>query len=371
MNNNTILIAGGGTGGHLFPAIAIAEKLNNYKIIYIGSQFGIESKINSLNNFEKKYYLNITGIHRNFSIKSIISNLIFPFRFIKTYIKSRNIIKIHKPKVIIGTGGYCSGLPILAGIHMGIPTLIQDQNSIPGLITRKLCNQVNTICIAYSNVKKIIKSKNMILTGNPINPNLCKNKSFSDSDIKNKLGLDRSKKIILFLGGSQGAQAINNHLYNNFKFYSDNNFQVILQCGEKNYSFINEKIKNEKNIIIKKFFNSDSNWSMYNVCKISDLVIARAGALTISELTFMGKAMILIPYKYAADNHQKINAETVENKKACIVVDEDKLKEGILENTVNEIFASKQIEQLRKNSLESAFPQATENICNEIKKLII
>ena len=260
MNDNTILIAGGGTGGHLFPAIAIAEKLNNYKIIYIGSKKGIESKINSLNNFERKYFLDITGIHRNFSLKSICNNLIFPYRFIKTYIKSRNIIKLHNPKVIIGTGGYCSGLPILAGIHMGIPTLIQDQNSIPGLITRKLCNQVNTICIAYNNVKKIIKNKNIVLTGNPINPNLYNNQSLSDAEIKNKLGLNNKNKIILFLGGSQGAQSINNHLYNNLNYYVDNNFQVILQCGEKNYEYISKKI----NIPIALQINSILTFSLIN-----------------------------------------------------------------------------------------------------------
>jgi len=371
--DNTILIAGGGTGGHLFPALAIVRELNKKNAIYVGSKFGIESKLNILNDFDKKYFLDITGIHRTFSIKSIINNSIFPYKFIKSYFVSRKIIKLHQPKIIIGTGGYCSGLPLLAGIHMGIPTLIQDQNSVPGLITRKLCNKINTICVAYNNVRNIIKNKNVVVTGNPINPNLYNNNLSENSknDIKKQLGIDENKKTILFLGGSQGAQAINNHIYNNINFYLKNNYQIILQCGEKNYSSIPKNIIKEKNIIIKKFITDKGKWNMYRTYKIADLVIARAGALTISELTFLGKAMILIPYKYAADNHQEINANSIEKKKACFVIHEDKLKKGILEKTVNNIFNNNKIEYLEKKSLNAAFPEATKNICNEINKLII
>ena len=371
--NNTILIAGGGTGGHLFPALAIVRALNEKNTIYIGSKFGIESKLNILDDFDKKYFLDITGIQRNFSLKSILNNSIFPYKFIKAYFVSRKIIKLHQPKIIIGTGGYCSGLPLLAGIHMGIPTLIQDQNSIPGLITRKLYNKINTICVAYNNVKNIIKNKNVVITGNPINPNLYSTDSSIDSknDFKKELGIDENKKTILFLGGSQGAEAINNHIYNNINFYLKNNYQIILQCGEKNYDSIPDDIIKEKNIIIKKFINEEGKWNMYRTYKAADLVIARAGALTISELTLLGKAMILIPYKYAADNHQEINADSIEKKKACFVIHEDKLKKGILEKTINDIFNKNKIKYLEKKSLSAAFPEATLNICNEINKLII
>ena len=367
----TIIIAGGGTGGHLFPAISIIKQCKNYKSIYIGSKFGIESNLNVLDDFENKYFLDITGIQRTLTLKNIKSNFLFPYKFIKSYIVSRKIIKQYKPNIIIGTGGYCSGLPLLAGLHMGVPTLIQDQNSIPGLITRKLYNKVNKICVAYNSVENFIKSKNIILTGNPIDPNLLNNKSkLNNNQIKHSLGLKTNNKTLLFLGGSQGANAINKHLYENVDFYLKNNYQIILQCGEKNYNCVPEKIKKEKNIIIKKILIENSQWNMFNVCKIADIVIARAGALTISELTFMNKAIILIPYKYAADNHQKINAEELRKKNACIIVDENELKNGRLEQEINELYSLNKIKDLERKSAKAAFPNAAKDIYKEIKKII-
>ena len=372
MNNKreTIIIAGGGTGGHLIPAISIASELKEFDSIYIGSKYGIESKKNLNGNFKKKYFLDITGIQRNMSIKSIISNLLFPIRFFKTYLDSRKIISRYKPKIVIGTGGYCSGLPLLAGIHMKIPTLIQDQNSVPGLITKKLHSQVNTICIAYEEFHKYINNSNIELTGNPINPSFKNNINVDKNFIKKKLGLSLSKKTLLILGGSQGAQAINKHIYSKYDYYKKNDYQIILQCGNKNYNFIPSELFNEKNIIIKKFLNDNGKWNMFNCCIAADLVIARAGALTISELTFLGKASILIPFKYASDNHQEINAKSLEEKGACTVIDENRLKEGALEKKITEIFKKKTFLKLEKSALKAAHPNAIKDIIIQIKKNI-
>ena len=161
-NKKIALIAGGGTGGHLFPALSIGEELqkNNVNVKYIGSIYGVEKEF--FKNFNLDYHLlNITGIQRNFSIKSIYINCLFPIRFIISYIKSLLIIRSVKPSIIIGTGGYASGLPLIAGIHLNIPTLIQDQNSIPGLITKRLHNKIDRICLAYDLAADKLNKKKM------------------------------------------------------------------------------------------------------------------------------------------------------------------------------------------------------------------
>ena len=362
-----IVISGGGTGGHLFPALAICEpELNNYNFIYIGSIFGIESRYYKKSKFPKDWnihLLDIKGIHRGINISNFLKNISFPYKFIKSYFYTKSIIKSTKPKIIIGTGGYSSGIPLLVGIQLGIPTLIQEQNSIPGLVTKKLHNKVSKICSSYEKSNETIKTNNVVLTGNPISKKI---KKIDKNIAKKQLNINKNKKVILFLGGSQGALPINNHLISNVEFYSNNKYQIILQCGHNNYNKIPDYIKNNKQFIIKKFFNDMS--CIYNA---ADIVIARAGALTISELSFLGKTMILIPYKYAADNHQYLNAIELAEKNACILIHQDNLKTGILEKKVLELFNNNdQIKDLEKNALKYSYPKATENIWKEIRNLL-
>ena len=364
IKQNNIFIAGGGTGGHLFPALAIGDylKKDGMNIIYIGSKHGIENKYFKENNINAEL-LDIRGIQRDLSLKSIIRNLYFPIRFIKSYIISRKLIKKFNPKAIIGTGGYSSGLPILAGIHMKIPTIIQDQNSVPGLITKKLHKKVNLICIAYETAKQYINTDNILLTGNPIRQNI---KKIDKIRAKEKLGLDINKKTIFVLGGSQGSQIINNHIYKNIKYYNNQNSQLFLQCGKNNYKSIPKKISETKNIIVKRFIKD-----MSIIYSASDLVISRSGALAISELCYMGKAMILIPFRFAADNHQELNANEIENNQACIKINENELEMGILEQAVDKILKNpKELNLLENNALKIARENSTEQITKQIKKII-
>ena len=363
INENNIFIAGGGTGGHLFPAVTIGEKLKKrgMKIIYIGSKYGIENIFFKKNNIEAEL-LEIKGIQRDLSFKSIITNLYFPIRFIRAYFKSRSLIRKFNPKIIIGTGGYSSGLPLLAGIHMKIPTIIQDQNSVPGLITKKLYKKVDLVCLAYKSAFKYLNSKNKIITGNPIRDSL---KLIDKQIAKKNLGLNLNKKTIFVLGGSQGSRIINTHILNNIDFYTKNNFQIYLQCGSKNYDLISKSTFKNKNIIIKKFIND-----MSTIYSASDLVISRAGALAISELCFMGKAMILIPFKHAANNHQELNALEIRKNKACIIINEDELKFGNLENELKNILDKKEsIKTLEKKSLEISKKNSTDIIVDKILKI--
>lgn len=364
INQNNIFIAGGGTGGHLFPALTIGNylKKDGMNIIYIGSKHGIENKYFKENNINAKL-LDIKGIQRDLSLKSIIKNLYFPIRFIKSYITSRRLIKKFNPKIIIGTGGYSSGLPILAGIHMKIPTMIQDQNSVPGLITKRLSKKVNLICLAYKTAKYYIETDNTVLTGNPIRQSLQK---IDKIKAKEKLGLNINKKTIFILGGSQGSQIINNHIYKNIKYYNNQKFQLFLQCGENNYKSIPKEISGAENIIIQKFIKDIST-----VYSAADLVISRAGALAISELCYMGKAMILIPFSFAADNHQELNANEIKNDQACIKINENELEMGILEQTIEKILNNPdKLSLLENNALRIAKGDSTKQIIKHINKII-
>ena len=357
------LIAGGGTGGHLFPALAIGNSLEkeNITIKYIGSKHGIEKKF--FNNLNKEIILlDIKGINRNFNLKSLYNNILFPIRFIITYFKSILIIKKLKPSIIIGTGGYCSGLPLLAATHMKVPTLIQDQNSIPGLITRKLHNKVSRICLAYKESLKNLNKSKCKLTGNPLRKDLI---SKNKIDSLKKYKLNKNKKTILILGGSQGARPINNHFVKNYKKYINKDYQLLWQCGDIDYNEIKNKIKNES--IILKDFISD----MSSAYSSADIVISRAGALSISELTFMQKAMILIPYPHAAENHQQLNAKSIAINKACLIINQNEIKSGKLEKNIFEIMDNDtKRKSLEKNAFKYSKPDATKEITKEILKII-
>ena len=363
MSENIMFIAGGGTGGHLFPALTIGKSLENsgMKIIYIGSKFGIEKKYYIKNNIRAEL-LDIKGIQRDLTFQSLVKNLYFPIRFIRSYFKSVMLIKKYKPLAIIGTGGYSSGMPLLAGIKMNIPTFIQEQNSIPGLVTKALYKKVNCTFVAYNYTKKILNNNNIILSGNPIRESL---KLTDKNNAKINLGLDLNKKTIFILGGSQGSNSFNNHILKKIKFYTHNNYQIYLQCGVENYSSISDKLRKYDNIIIKEFID---NISM--VYSAADLVVSRSGALAISELCYMQKAMILIPYKFAAKNHQEINAKSIENEKACIVINEDDLGKGKLEIIINELFNnSNNLKKLEKNARKIAYKNSTEIITKKINEI--
>tara|TARA_Y100000814_G_scaffold193714_1_gene142272 strand:- start:720 stop:1817 length:1098 start_codon:yes stop_codon:yes gene_type:complete len=356
------LIAGGGTGGHLFPALSIGNELekNNVEVQYIGSYYGIEKDF-LMKKKCKFHLLNITGIQRNFSIKSIYMNLFFPFRFLISYLKSIYIIKKINPSIIIGTGGYVSGLPLIAGIQLKIPTVIQDQNSIPGLITKKLHNKVDKVFLAYSIANKKLNKNKCIISGNPIRHELVKS---NRNEALKKINFDTNKKTILILGGSQGSSPINKYFKKNIDYFNNNNLQLIWQCGNYDYKNL-EKIK-KKNILIKPFFNNISQ-----IYSASDIIISRAGAITISELTYMSKAIILIPYPQAAENHQKINAEYISDNKACQLIDQNDLGSNKLINCIDDLLKDKKkIKELEQNAKKISKPNATKNITNHIMELI-
>ena len=361
---NTIFIAGGGTGGHLYPAFSIGRELKKHgiKIIYIGSKNGIEKKI--LSDMGETYYLlNISGIQRGKTLNSLIKNLTFPVKFLLSYFLSIILILKHRPKAIIGTGGYSSGLPLLSGISLNIPTYIQDQNSIPGLITKKLNNKVDKIFLGYSEALKQLNNKNCIVSGNPLRYDLEKT---DKNKAKEKLNFDINKKLLFIIGGSQGANAVNNHILKNINFYINNNYQLLWQCGHNDFEYLNSHLNNN-NIKLKKFINNMS--ISYSA---ADLIISRAGALAINEITYFGKPSIIIPFPQAAENHQLINAKLLESKKACIVVEQNKLSLGELEKNIKGLFNKEKsyLNIISQNSKNTFKANATSIISQEITKHI-
>ena len=353
-----MIVAGGGTGGHFFPAQAIRKALQNkgIEVKYIGSKFGVESTHCSPNNNDE-LLLNIRGLQRHISVDSIIRNILFPFRFLQSYIQSWMLLHSFKPHVVIGTGGYSSGLPLLAAIHKGIKTIIQEQNSFPGITTRHLASRVDGICIAYQEATTYLKN-NLIFTGNPIREDI---QVINKSKAKERFNCHDSQPVLAVLGGSQGSIALNRHFQQQYKTYTALGIQILWQCGKNDYTKLKKTI-NEENVHLVPF--SDDMGAMYSA---AELIISRAGALALSEMALMGKAMVLVPFPYSAGDHQVKNAKVFSDSGAAILLPQSKLKSGALEATVIELFRQpKKIRKMEAYSTHMATPNAIENIISTI-----
>ena len=308
------------------------------------------------------YLLNIKGVQRNLSLKSIIINLGLPFKIIFSYIQSIILIKRHQPLAIIGTGGYASGLPLLAGVHYKIPIMIQEQNSIPGMITKYLHKKADKIFLGSEYAKQILKNSNAIYTGNPLRKNL---EILDKNKCKEKLLFDKQKKLIFIVGGSQGADAINNYILNNINFFLQNNYQVLWQTGSYSYKKIKKQINNENIKYVKFIHNISQAYSA------ADIIISRAGAIAISEIAYFKKATIFIPLPSSSDNHQHINAECLIKKKACVIINQEDFVTGKLEESIKYLLSDNNaIKELENNINKFAEPNASENIANKIINLI-
>jgi len=359
LDNFNIIIAGGGTGGHLFPAIAIGEELKdripNAKIHYVGSIFGLEAKVFPIKDLLHTL-LPIRGLQRDMNIKSIFRNLLLPYRIIDSYIKVNSLFKEFSPKLIIGTGGYASAMPLYVATRKkySIPIVLQEQNSFPGLTTRWFKNKASLICTAFNFENKI---NNIVFTGNPIRRNVHngkKNAAFKEYD------LSKNKNTLFVFGGSQGSAFLNKSISRIIKRFNKKHVQILWQTGEAEYN----KYKSfaSKSVKVISFIND-----MANAYAISDLVVCRSGALTISEITTCGKPSILIPFSAAAGNHQLKNAEKLHIAGASILIQEKELKSIKLFNSINELIYNKtKLNEMSLASKKLGKPNATKNIVNYI-----
>ena len=354
-----IMIAGGGTGGHLYPALAIGEEImkqtNKVKVHYIGSEFGLEAKILP-NKGLSHTLLPISGFQRSLSINSILKNLALCVRIPISIKKIKSLFDKMDPKVVIGTGGYASAIPVKIGIKRNIPTMIQEQNSYPGLTTRLFAKKATTV-FAGSEDSKFYLDTEINVTGNPTRNGIEKGSKKSGFDT---FQLNSSLQTIFLFGGSQGSVPLNKAIHSILNIFEENNIQLLWQTGEKNYKRL-KHLETEK-IKIKPYIKE-----MNLAYAISDLVISRAGALTLSELLVCGMPSILLPLPTATADHQTKNAKTIVQAGAAIMIDQHNMDNNILKNTVLELINDKdKLSKMRKNAFQLAKPNATNNIVKNI-----
>ena len=361
MKKPRFIISGGGTGGHIYPAVAIANELKSRfpeaEFLFVGAKDKMEmQKVPQAGYAIKGLW--ISGIQR----KLTLDNAMFPFKLLSSLWNSFKIIKSFKPDVVIGTGGFASGAVLKVASMLHIPTVIQEQNSYPGITNKLLAKKANKICVAYENLEQFFPKDKMILTGNPVRQDLINEASKSEAISYFKL--DANKKTLLILGGSLGARRINQLIEKELDFLLSQNIQIIWQCGKlylNDYSKYNEK----ENVQVVAFIDR-----MDLVYAAADVVISRSGASSVSELCIVGKPTIFIPSPNVAEDHQTKNAKAISDKNGAILIRESEL-EAQFETVFSDLISneSKQSE-LSYNIKKLALPNATKDIVEEIIKLI-
>lgn len=362
-----ILFAGGGTGGHLYPAIAICEEFkkqlgeNNVEVLFIGSYYGIEKRIVPKAGYQFKA-LWIRGIQRSFSWNAIKVNFLAPFRIITSFFQALAYVKSFDPDIVIGTGGYASGPAVSLAGKLGKSVFLQEQNVFPGVTTRMLSKHAKVIYASYHDSKKYLK--NVKALGTPLRISLQKQEK---SESLNKFNLTENKKTIFLFGGSQGSRAMNDFLYENIdSILAETDTQFIWQTGKADYERINAKHGKNSSLYISAYI-----YEMDYAYSAADLIISRSGALTLAELCLFGKASILIPLPTAAGNHQEMNARSLEKENAASVILQSELTAEKLIDTIHHIFSDINVKlEMEKNAAQNAKPDAATNIVNDILETI-
>jgi UDP-N-acetylglucosamine--N-acetylmuramyl-(pentapeptide) pyrophosphoryl-undecaprenol N-acetylglucosamine transferase len=362
MRNYKFILSGGGTGGHIYPAIAIANELKlrhpNAEFLFVGASDRMEMEKVPQAGY-KIEGLWISGIQRKLTLK----NLMFPFKLLASLLRSRKIITSFKPDAVIGTGGFASGPLLKVATSKKIPSLIQEQNSFPGITNKLLGKNVNTICVAYEGLDKYFPKEKIKLTGNPIRKDLLEVKS-KHIEGKDAFSLIHSKHTLLVLGGSLGARRINELIEANLDFFEELNVQVIWQCGKLYYNTY-KQYNDLKHVQVHAFLNK-----MDLAYAAADVIISRAGAISVSELCIVGKPTIFIPSPNVAEDHQTKNAKAVADKNAAILIKENEL-EAEFQNQFSSLISNEnQRKELSKNIESLALVNATKDIVDEVEKLL-
>ena len=359
-----ILMSGGGTGGHIFPAVAIAQEIQkrfpDAEFLFMGANGKMEMEKVPQAGF-KIEGLNIAGFDRG----NLLANVNLPFKVISSLLKARKIIKEFQPDFAVGTGGFASGPALFIAARMGIPTFIQEQNSLPGKTNIFNAKKAKTVFTAYPNMEKFFHGTKTLFLGNPIRKNIITD--IIDSDLaKEKLGLEKGKLTILSVGGSLGSRTLNNGWKENLEKVEEKGYQLIWQTGKLDYKNLSEEsqISNLKSQIQLKEFISD----MALAYSAADVIVSRAGAIAISELAIAKKPVLLVPFPFAAEDHQTKNAQTLVDKNAAKMVKDTEMKEKFW-NTLSEICENESLRKEMSQNLDFfAKPKATEEIVNEIFK---
>ncbi len=353
-----VLFAGGGTGGHLFPAVAVAEQIKEMKpeteILFIGTKSKIEGKVVPQLGYRFKSIW-IKGFSRKFNLE----NLLFPLKLLVSVIQSILINMNFRPKVAIGSGGYVAGPAIFGASVMGAKIILLEQNSYPGVTTRLLERYADEVHISFDDTKKYLRRENIIhTTGNPVRKNLG---TINREDAIKKFGLSGSKKTLLIIGGSLGAASINKAVAGNVKKLEEEGIQVIWQTGKNYYN----KYKQFNSESVKVFEFIDDMNAAYSAC---DLLLARAGATTIAEVLVLGVPSILVPSPNVAGNHQYYNAKSLADKNAAVLLEDEKLQSELFSAVTGLITSDEKLSELKANSKALAKPDAAKVIAQRAIK---
>lgn len=364
MKQLKIILSGGGTGGHIFPAVAIANELKKLvpiiEILFVGALGKMEMEKVPAAGY-KIIGVPIAGLQRKFTLQ----NFKLPFLIIKSLLKTKKIINEFKPDVVVGTGGYASGPLLKVATNKGISALIQEQNSYAGITNKILSKKVNKICVAYEGMDKFFPKEKLILTGNPVRQDV-----IDIVDKKNEsltyFKLDETKKTVLIVGGSLGAKAINEAIGSGLVEFATNDIQLIWQTGKIYFETAKKQTADfeTKNIKVTDFISR-----MDLAYAVADVVISRAGAGAISELCLVQKPCILVPLPSAAEDHQTKNAMALVNKQAAIIIKDINASKDLVKETIVLLNNEVKRQQLKNNIKELAFPNSANIIAKEVLKL--
>ena len=360
-----IIVSGGGTGGHIFPAIAIANAIKalrpDTEFLFVGAEGKMEMEKVPAAGY-KIEGLWISGFQRKISM----SNLAFPFKMMSSLMKAKKIFKTFKPDAVVGTGGFASGPMLQVAAKRGAVTMVQEQNSYPGITNKILSKKVDRICVAYSGMEKYFPKEKILLTGNPVRQDILNLDGKRERSLE-YFGLNPDKKIILVIGGSLGARTINESIVNCLEAFDKNNIQLIWQTGKGFFETAKSAVIKYEGKGIKAF---DFIQKMDYAYAVADIVISRAGASSVSELCLVKKPSILIPSPNVAEDHQTKNAMALVTHNAAVIIKDVDAREKLCSETLALINDPAQCFKLSENIGRLAFKDSANVIANEILSLI-
>lgn len=359
-----IIFSGGGTGGHIFPAVAIANEIRRLvpqsEILFVGALGKMEMEKVPAAGY-KIIGIPIAGLQRKFTL----SNLKLPWLILKSLLKTRSVIKQFRPDVVVGTGGYASGPLLRSALSKKIPVLIQEQNSYAGITNKLLATQANKICVAYEGMEKYFPKEKILLTGNPVRKDVVETHNKREEGFA-YFGLDKTKKTILIVGGSLGAKAINEAIGKGLEEFSNKSIQLLWQTGKVYFETAKLQARpfEGKGISIVEFI---TRMDLAYAC--ADTVLSRAGAGAISELCLVQKPSILVPLPTAAEDHQTKNAMALVTKNAAVLVRDEDCETALVIEAISLVSNQEKKELLRANIIPLGYKNSAERIANEVLKL--
>jgi UDP-N-acetylglucosamine--N-acetylmuramyl-(pentapeptide) pyrophosphoryl-undecaprenol N-acetylglucosamine transferase len=360
-----LIVSGGGTGGHIFPAVAIANEFRsrypNSEILFVGAEGRMEMTRVPEAGY-KIIGLWISGLQR----KLTLSNLLFPIKLIVSYFRARQIVNQFKPHVVVGTGGYASGPIMMAATRKGIPTVIQEQNSFAGLANKQVADKASRVCVAYEGMEKYFPAKKIVITGNPVRKDILTIDAKRDQALTH-FAFSPQVKTLLIIGGSLGARTINESILHGMEKLLEAKIQVIWQTGKGYYESYKTQLTK---FDLRKIRVQDFVREMDLAYAAADVVISRSGALSVSEICIAKKPVILVPSPNVAEDHQTKNAKALAEKDAAILVPDKDAASLLVDAALSLIFDGSRTAKLSENIAKLAKPRATSDIVNEIEKLL-